>query len=198
MLYHEGPGGHEDFPMNDVLQIVRDAWVAEFRKQKGYIDGALGQLTDEQFRARPAPNINSAAIIVKHLAGNLRSRWTDWLTTDGEKSDRQRDEEFVDRGEARAELMQRYEGGFGLVFEALAGLTGRDLDRTITIRSEPHSVPLAITRSLAHTAYHAGQVMLIARSIAGDGSWKWQTVPPEGSVAHNAAMAAKFGGGSRV
>jgi hypothetical protein len=178
--------------MPDAFPVLRDAWLAEFRKQKGYIDGALAQLSDEQFRARPAPNLNSAAIIVKHLAGNLRSRWTDWQTTDGEKPDRNRDDEFIDRGESRTDLMRRYEAGFTLIFAALNALNAGDLARTLTIRSEPHSVPLAITRSLAHVAYHAGQVMLIARSIAGNENWKWQTVAPGGSVAHNLEMAAKF------
>jgi hypothetical protein len=184
---------HKDAPMSsDPLPILRDAWLAEFGKQKAYIDGALGQLTDAQFRARPAPNINSAAIIIKHLAGNLRSRWTDWLATDGEKPDRNRDDEFVDRGEHRATLMERYEAGFGLVFAALNAMTPSDLTRTITIRAEPHAVPLAINRSLAHCAYHAGQIMVIGRWVAGDEVWKWQTVPPGGSAGHNADLAARF------
>lgn len=177
--------------MSDHFPILRDAWLAEFRKQKAYIDGSLAQLSDDQFRARPAPNLNSAAIIIKHLAGNLHSRWNNWLTTDGEKPDRNRDQEFIDDGEPRLTLMQRYESGFGLVFDALNALTPADLSRTITIRYEPHSVPLAINRSLAHCACHAGQIMLIARSIAGNDNWKWQTVPPGGSAAHNAEMQAK-------
>ena len=175
----------------DPFPLLRDAWLSEFRKQKAYIDGAVAQLSDEQFRARPAPNLNSAAVIVKHLAGNLMSRWTDWLTTDGEKPDRNRDDEFIDKGEPREVLMQRHEAGWRLVFDALAAMTAADLTRTVTIRSEPHSVPLAISRSLAHCAYHAGQVMLIARSIAGNENWKWQTVPPGGTIAFNAAMRAK-------
>jgi hypothetical protein len=180
----------ERTPMPDAFSILRDAWLSEFRKQKAYIDGAVAQLSDNQFRARPAPNLNSAAIVIKHLAGNLRSRWTEWLTADGEKSDRNRDHEFIDDGEPRSSLMRRYESGFGLVFDALNALTPADLSRTITIRSEPHSVPLAINRSLAHIAYHAGQIMLIARSIAGNDNWKWQTVPPGQSTAFNAAMQA--------
>jgi hypothetical protein len=179
--------------MSDYFPILRDAWLAEFHKQNAYIDGALAQLSDDQFRARPAPNLNSAAIIIKHLAGNLHSRWTNWLTTDGEKPDRNRDDEFIDRGEHRTALMQRYQSGFNLVFAALEALTPDDLTRTITIRFEPHSVPLAISRSLAHIAYHAGQIMLIARSIAGNDKWQWQTVPPGGSAAHNASMRAKHG-----
>jgi uncharacterized damage-inducible protein DinB len=169
------------------------AWVSEFRKQKAYIDGAVAQLSDEQFRARPAPNVNSAAMLIKHLAGNLRSRWTDWLTTDGEKPDRDRDREFVDEGESRAELMERYEQGWKLLFGALGSLSESDLSRTVTIRSEAHSVPLAINRQLAHAAYHAGQIMLIARSLAGDAGWKWQTVAPGRTAEFNQQMRRKHG-----
>lgn len=169
------------------------AWLGEFRKQRAYIDGAVVQLSDEQFRTRPAPNLNSVAIIIKHLAGNLRSRWTDWLTTDGEKPDRDRDREFVDEGESRAALMERYEQGWRLLFAAVEALGEADLSRIVTIRSEPHSVPLAINRQLAHIAYHAGQIMLISRSLAGDEGWKWQTVAPGGTGEFNRAMRGKWG-----
>jgi hypothetical protein len=179
--------------MTQPTQILVDAWLREFKKHKSYIDGAAAQLTDEQFRARPAPNINSVAIIIRHLAGNLRSRWTDWLATDGEKPDRNRDGEFIDDGEPRAALMRRFEDGWVLVFKALEALTPADLSRTITIRAEPHSVPLAIERQLAHVAYHAGQIMLIARWVAGNEGWKWQTVPPGGSAAFNRDMQKKHG-----
>lgn len=180
------------------MAILREAWLAEFAKQKAYIVGAVGQLSDEQFRASPAPGaggaaVNSCAMIVKHLAGNLRSRWTDWRTTDGEKPDRHRDDEFVDRGESRAELMQRLEAGFGLVLAVVEGLTEEDLSRLVRIRGEPHSVPLAINRSLAHAAYHAGQIMIIARSVRGGDGWKWLTVRPGGSAEHNAEMERRFG-----
>lgn len=178
--------------MNDhELSTLRDAWLREFRKHKAYVDGAAAQLSDEQFRARPAPNLNSVAIIIRHLAGNMRSRWTDWLTSDGEKPDRDRDREFIDDGETREGLMRRYDAGWSLLFGALESLTPADLSRSITIRSEPHTVPLAIERQLAHIAYHAGQIMLIARWIAGDAGWNWQTVPPGGSAAFNQAMDQK-------
>lgn len=180
-----------------MIDVLREAWAAEFRKQKSYIDGAVRQLSDEQFRARPGgggSGVNSCALVVKHLAGNLRSRWTESLTTDGEKPDRDRDGEFVDKGEPRQELMRRLEEGFALVFAALAALREEDLGKFVKIRGEPHSVPLAINRSLAHVAYHAGQVMIIARSIAGNEKWEWQTVRPGGSAAFNAEMGRKFGG----
>ena len=173
--------------------MIRDAWLGEFRKQKAYIDGAAAQLNDEQFRARPAPNLNSVAMIIKHLAGNLRSRWTDWLTTDGEKPDRDRDREFVDEGESRGALMECYEQGWKLLFAGVEGLNASDLSRTVRIRSEPHSVPLAVNRQLAHVAYHAGQVMLIARSLAGDAGWKWATVPPGKTGEFNRARNQRHG-----
>ncbi len=175
------------------IVVIRDAWLSEFRKQKAYIDGAAAQLSDEQFWARLTPNLNSVAMIIKHLAGNLRSRWTDWLTTDGEKPDRDRDREFVDEGESRAALMERYERGWKLLFAGVEGLTESDLSRTVRIRSEPHSVPLAVNRQLAHVAYHAGQVMLIARSLAGDAGWKWATVPPGKTGDFNRAMKERHG-----
>ncbi len=177
----------------DLTAVLIDAWLTEFRKQKSYIDNAAAQLTDDQFRARPTPDLNSVQLVIRHLAGNLRSRWTDWLTTDGEKPDRKRESEFIDDGESRESLMKRYEAGWKLALDAIAALTPADLARTITIRSEPHSVPLAINRQLAHCAYHAGQVMLIARSLVGNAGWKWQTVPPGGTAAFNKAMADQHG-----
>lgn len=183
--------------MAEHVRVLREAWAAEFAKQRWYIEGAVKQLTEEQFRARPGGaggGVNSCAMIVKHLAGNLRSRWTEWLTTDGEKADRNRDEEFVDRGEGKGELMGRLAAGFELVDRALAVMTEEDLGRVVKIRGEPHSVPLAVNRSLAHVAYHAGQVMIIARSAVGNEKWEWLTVRPGGSVDFNAEMGRKFGG----
>ncbi|MBX3377629.1 MAG: DUF1572 family protein [Phycisphaeraceae bacterium] len=192
--------------MNQLIGILRGAWLAELAKQRAYIEGAVGQLSDDQFRARPGGTgaaegtaegaaVNSCAVIVKHLAGNLRSRWTDWRTTDGEKPDRDREGEFVDAGESREELMRRLGAGFDLVTAAVEGLTEEDLTRVVRIRCEPHSVPLAINRSLAHAAYHAGQVMIVARMVSGHGAdgWKWLTVKPGGSAAHNEAMKKRFG-----
>lgn len=188
--------------MKQLIGILRGAWLAELARQRGYIEGAVRQLSDDQFRARPGGTgaaegaaVNSCAVIVKHLAGNLRSRWTDWRTTDGEKPDRDREGEFVDAGESREELMRRLGAGFDLVKAAVEGLTEEDLARVVRIRGEPHSVPLAINRSLAHAAYHAGQVMIVARMVSGKGTdgWRWLTVKPGGSAAHNEAMKKRFG-----
>ena len=171
------------------------AWAAEFGRARRQIEGALAQLTEDQFRTRLTPQTNSCALIVKHLAGNMRSRWTDWLTTDGEKPDRDREREFADEGESRAELMQRLDAGWKLVFDALAALKPEDLARTIRIRGEPLSVPAAVERQVAHYGYHAGQVQLIARIVHGNEGWKWESVAPGQSAAFNRAMAAKFGSG---
>jgi hypothetical protein len=127
------------------------------------------------------------------MAGNMRSRWTDWLTTDGEKPDRNREGEFADEGESRADLMARLNAGWDLIDACLQALTPADLTRTITIRGEPHSVPLAVERQIAHYAYHAGQIHLIARIVHGPEGWKWHTVAPGGSAAFNRAMSERFG-----
>lgn len=170
------------------------AWIGEFERTRSLIAAAAGQLSDDQFRTRLTPGTNSCAIIVKHLAGNMKSRWTDWLTTDGEKPDRKRDDEFEDDGESRADLMARLDAGWGLVFASLRNLGETDLARTITIRSEPHTVAAAVERQIAHYAYHAGQIQLIARVLHGNDGWRWATVPPGGSRAFNASMQSRFGG----
>jgi uncharacterized damage-inducible protein DinB len=169
------------------------AWVAEFRRAREQIDKALTQLSDDQFRTRLTPTTNSCALIVKHLAGNMRSRWTDWLSTDGEKPDRNRESEFEDRGESRAELMQRLDHGWSLVFGALAALTPPDLARTVRIRGQAHTLPEAVERQVAHYGYHAGQIQLIARIIHGEEGWQWQSIPHGGSAKFNQQMAASFG-----
>ncbi len=175
-------------------RTVIAAWIAEFTRTRKQIDDAVSQLSEDQFRTRLTPQTNSCALIVKHLAGNMRSRWTGFLTTDGEKPDRDRENEFTDQGETPAELMKRLEEGWALVFGALRGLTPADLGRTVNIRGEPHTVPQAIERQVAHYGYHAGQIQLIARIVHGNEGWKWNSVAPGQSGAFNSAMAAKFGG----
>ena len=124
----------------------------------------------------------------KSAAGNLRSRWLDFLTTDGEKEDRDRDNEFIILTEnSRAELMQRWEAGWNILFRSLEALTPHDLDKTVTVRSELHTVPLAIQRSLAHTAHHMGQIIYLCRLVK-TGEWKWLTVAPGESKNFNAKM----------
>src|SRR5260370_26541027 len=132
---------------------------------------------------------NSIGIVVKHMAGNMRSRWTDFLTSDGEKPDRNRDNEFEAPPTTRAELMEMWERGWKLLFGALEPLGDADLTRTITIRTEPHSVMQAINRQVAHYSYHAGQIVYLARHFAGD-KWQTLTIPKNKSTEFNRQDAA--------
>jgi uncharacterized damage-inducible protein DinB len=155
----------------------------EFRRHKALADRALAGLTDEAYFRRPGEAVNPPALIVKHLAGNLRSRWTDFLTTDGDKPTRDRDGEFVLTGEdTRAALTAAWEAGWGALFAALAGLTDADLGQAVTIRGEPHTVRQALVRGLTHAAYHTGQLLYLARLLNPGGDWL--TIPPGGSRAH--------------
>jgi hypothetical protein len=139
---------------------------------------AIAQCPDQGLFATLDAESNSIAIIVKHLAGNMRSRWTDFLTTDGEKPDRNRDGEFEGAPENREELLIIWERGWKHVFDALEPLTDADLTRRVTIRSEPHSVMQAINRQIAHYANHVGQIVLLAKHFAATGgSWTSLTVP---------------------
>ena len=153
-------------------------------------DRAMEQTPDEGLFATLDAESNSIAIIVKHLAGNMRSRWTDFLTTDGEKPDRNRDSEFEAPPTTRIALLDLWESGWKPVFEALAPLTEADLGRTIPIRGEPHSVMQAINRQLAHYAYHVGQIVYLAKHFAGP-EWKSLTVPRGKSAELNAKMAPR-------
>jgi hypothetical protein len=173
--------------MNDVHArplAWRDAAVLSFRYHKNIADRAVEQVADEAFRRPLDSHTNSIAVIMKHVGGNLRSRWTDFLTTDGEKPWRNRDDEFVDAFASRDEALLVWEAGWAALFAALEALTEADLERTVTVRGEPHSVALATERSLAHTCYHVGQMVILARHWAGD-VWNTLTIPRGGSAAHN-------------
>jgi hypothetical protein len=149
----------------------------QFRKLKELAEKAMAQVADEHFLSVLDDEANSISIIVKHMAGNLRSRWTDFLTSDGEKPDRHRDSEFVtETGDTRAGFMQRWEAGWRCLFEALEPLKAADLSRTVFIRSEPHSVIQAINRQLTHYAYHVGQIVFLAKHFAGS-KWKSLSIP---------------------
>ncbi|AMV38417.1 DUF1572 family protein [Planctomyces sp. SH-PL62] len=169
---------------NDLAQILVEGALSAFRANKGWAEKAVSQLRDEKLHRPLDPNTNSIAVIMKHVAGNLLSRWTDFLTTDGEKSWRNRDDEFVDTFASRDELLAYWESGWNALFDSLESLTAEDVSKTITIRGEPHSVPLAIQRSLAHCGYHVGQIILIARVLAGD-DWETITIPRGGSGGFN-------------
>lgn len=157
----------------------------EFRRHKRLADDAIAQLSDEQFFRPPAAHANSVAIIVKHVAGNLRSRWSDLLHSDGEKSDRDRDAEFeITENDTRTSLTAKFALGWDAVLTTMSSLTRADLDSTITIRGEPHTVRQAILRGLTHTAYHVGQILYLVRLLRPDAAW--QTIPPGQSGAHRA------------
>jgi hypothetical protein len=157
-----------------------------FRGYKRMAEGALTQVNDQEFFHLLDPESNSMALTVKHIAGNLRSRWTDFLTTDGEKPDRDRDQEFmVAAGDTRADLMRRWEASFNQVFATIQGLKPEDLNRTVYIRQEPHTVLQAINRSLAHIVYHVGQIVFLAKHLRG-AEWKTLSVPRGKSAEYNA------------
>ena len=165
----------------------------EFRRHKEMADKAMSQLDDGQFFHRPGELVNPVALIVKHVGGNLTSRWTDFLTTDGEKPDRDRDSEFETRdGTTREALLARWEEGWRRLFDALAGLTEEDLTRTVLIRAEPHSVIRAIDRQLMHQAYHAGQIVFLAKHLASD-HWQNLSVPRGKTREFNAEMSSRSG-----
>jgi hypothetical protein len=150
-------------------------------------EDAMAQVTDAQLFAALDPESNSIAIIVKHVAGNMRSRWTDFLTSDGEKPDRDRDSEFVDAPTTRDELMKLWEAGWNCVFTALEPLSDEDLGRRITIRGEAHSVMQAIHRQVAHYAGHVGQIVLLAKHFQ-QGQWRSLSIPREKSAEVNKRM----------
>lgn len=161
--------------------------VFQYYKKLG--DRALAQCPDEGLFESLDPESNSIAIIVKHMAGNMRSRWSDFLTTDGEKPDRNRDSEFEAPPKTRAELLEMWARGWKHVFDALRPLADQDLIRTITIRTEPHSVTQAINRQVAHYSYHVGQIVYLARHFAGE-KWQSLTIPKNKSAEINKQMAS--------
>jgi hypothetical protein len=164
------------------------------RKQFAYYkllgEQAMSQVTDEQLFWQPSPVSNSLATIVKHLAGNMLSRWTDFLTTDGEKPWREREAEFDNDLASRAAVLAQWEAGWQCLFAALDGLADADLGRTIYIRNQGHSVTEAINRQLAHYPYHVGQMVFLARLAVGE-AWQSLSIPRGNSAAYNAEKFAK-------
>jgi hypothetical protein len=158
------------------------------RYYKKLAERAMDQVADEQLYATLDDEANSIAVVVKHMAGNMRSRWTDFLTSDGEKPDRNRDSEFVDPPATRAALLQMWEDGWSRVFAALEPISDADLGRTITIRGEAHSVMQAINRQVAHYSHHIGQIVLLAKHFAGD-KWQSLSIPKNTSAEFNRKVA---------
>ncbi len=170
--------------MNDLIKAIE----SEYRRYKALAEGALEQVPEAAL-SQPGPQSgNSLATICWHVSGNLRSRFTDFLTTDGEKPWRQRDEEFAARTVSRAELMEKWEQGWAALLAALGALTDAQLSGTVQIRRQPLTVAEALLRSLSHTSYHVGQIVYLAHALVGP-AWRWLTIPPGGSSAYNANPA---------
>jgi uncharacterized damage-inducible protein DinB len=166
--------------------------VVEYNQQKNNAIKGAEQVSDNDFFTSMGGNPNSIAIIMKHLAGSHYSRWKDFLTTDGEKIDRERDSEFLNEGETRGKIYEKWETGWKTAIDTLTGLDEEDLDKTITIWGAPLTVMQAIQKNLIHTAYHTGQIVHLARQFAGN---NWQTLSIEAgkSKEHNKKMIEKYG-----
>jgi uncharacterized damage-inducible protein DinB len=169
---------------------VVDSIRVEYRRYKTLAERAIEQLRDEELSQAGPGGGNSVAVICWHVSGNLRSRFTDLLTTDGEKPWRRRDEEFEPRTVTRAELLAKWESGWQALEQALAGLTDAHLGHTVTIRSQPLTVHEALHRSLAHTSYHVGQIVYLTKAFRG-GDWKTLSIPLGASEAVNERMRAQ-------
>jgi len=175
-------------PLEFTTSYLKDSRdILRYYKRLG--EQAIAQASDEALTATPDPESNSIAIIVKHLAGNMRSRWKDFLTSDGEKPDRNRDAEFEAAPQTRAEILALWEGAWRIVFDELAPLTDDDLGRTIRIRGERHSVMQAINRQIAHYAYHIGQIVYIAKHLSA-GRWNSLSIPRGKSAEFNSRVNA--------
>jgi hypothetical protein len=171
-------------------QYLRDV-IGQFQNLKAQADRAMAQVSDEQLVQQLESESNSLAMIVKHVSGNLRSRWTDFLKSDGEKPDRNRDLEFeVESADSRANLVERWENGWHALFEALETMTPADLDKSVAIRNQPHGVVQAINRSLTHTAQHVGQIIFLSKHLAGS-NWQTLTIPRGKSAEFDAELQKK-------
>jgi hypothetical protein len=170
----------------ELLQDVK----ALFANYKQLGDKALAQISGNDIHWKPEPESNSIATIVMHMSGNLLSRWTDYLTTDGEKPWRKRDEEFEEPSLDTRELLARWEKGWACVMEAMGSMNADTLGRTITIRGEKYTVLRALNRSLTHAAYHVGQIVFVAKALRS-GAWNSISVPKGKSQEFNASMGMK-------
>jgi Protein of unknown function (DUF1572) len=176
----------------DIADEFLSSVINAFEANKRMADRAVEQVQDDKLHVALDANTNSVAVIIKHVAGNLISRWTDFLTTDGEKPWRDRDDEFVDTFGSRGELLAYWERGWACLLSVLRNLKPGDLEKTVTIRGEPHSVPLAMERSLGHTCYHIGQIVQVSRIHAGE-KWTTLTIPRGQSEQFNKAHWGQAG-----
>jgi uncharacterized damage-inducible protein DinB len=156
----------------------------EFQRYKSLAEDALLQLRDDELNRAPTEGLNSASTLVWHISGNLESRFTDFLTADGEKPWRKRDAEFDVREAGRDEVWKKWEKGWAALESSLDGLGSEDMEKLVSVRGEPYSVVAALHRSLAHTAYHVGQIVMIGRSFRG-ADWQYLSIPPGASDEFN-------------
>ena len=164
--------------------MIVDSIKSEFLRYKKLGEGAIEQIPDDRINKVLGEDNNSIGVIVYHISGNLKSRFTDFLTTDGEKVWRKRDTEFLERNIGREELIEKWNEGWDILMETLNTLSDADLDKVVTIRNKDLTVVEALHRSLAHTSYHVGQIVFIARTIVGI-DWKSLSVPRGGSEMYN-------------
>ncbi len=170
----------------EYLKVIKDI----FKKYKESGDKTFAQLDDRDFHFKPDPGSNSIAVIVRHLSGNMKSRFTDFLTSDGEKSDRNRDSEFEDSNMSKFEIIDMWEDGWKVFWNAFKEIKEEDLLKKVTIRNEPHSVIEALNRQAAHYAYHVGQIVMLAKMIKKE-EWKTLSIPKGKSNDFNKSMLSK-------
>ncbi len=182
--------------MTDLAAHYLDEARRQMRGQKRLADAAIAQLKDEELFVALDPESNSVAVLIKHLAGNMRSRFTDFLATDGEKPDRFRDREFeLNSATSRADVLRWWEEGWSQVFRTLDALKPEDVMRTVTIRSEPHTVLQAINRQIAHYGGHVGQIIFLAKHLRSD-EWKTLSIPRGKSEDYKVAPPQTYKPGS--
>lgn len=184
--HHDGEA--ERFMSKEIVRNFHNDALASFRNYKKLAERAIEQISDEEFFKTIDAEANSIAVIVKHIAGNLHSRWRDFLTTDGEKPDRNRDAEFEMVGDTRESLMAFWESGWQTLFDNIEPLTESDFSKTVAIRGEPHTIVEAINRQLTHYAYHVGQIALLAKHFKS-AEWKSLSVPKNRSAEFNQFLA---------
>jgi uncharacterized damage-inducible protein DinB len=173
--------------------MLIDDFRKEYARWRQTAEKAIAQMPDDALNQVPSPEGNSVAMLVRHVSGNLVSRFTNFLTEDGEKPDRDREAEFFERPYTRAEVDDMMRGGFGVVESTLASLTDNDVTRTVTVRGEPMTVHAALARSLAHTANHMGQIVLLAKMTVS-GPWQSLSIPRGQSRAFNEQLRGRENG----
>ena len=173
-------------------QAWLDEIIGHYRSYKRQCERAVAQVSDEQLFSPLGDNPNSIAVILQHVGANHRSRWRNFLSSDGEKRDRQREAEFSVESETSDSIRETWEEGWAIALDSLSSLTPADLDLTITIRGEPHSVVQAVHRNLNHVVFHSGQIIQLAKHFAA-ADWQPLSIPPGETDAFNAKMRAKYG-----